>query len=114
MLDFFDAPSDQYTVVFTSNASGALKLVGEAFPFSTGGAYVLSEDAHNSIHGIRQFASAAGASVQYIPATCTGGIDEQTAKVRMQLFHSYISADEIANRTSYLRTVRKTGNRYLR
>jgi selenocysteine lyase/cysteine desulfurase len=28
--------SDEYTVIFTPNASGALKLVGEAYQFSKG------------------------------------------------------------------------------
>src|ERR1700730_9080174 len=33
VLDFFHASPDEYAVVFTSNASHALKLVGEAYPF---------------------------------------------------------------------------------
>ncbi len=36
ILDFFNASPDEYTVVFTGNASGALKLVGEAYPFAQG------------------------------------------------------------------------------
>ena len=74
MLDFFRAPPG-YAVVFTPNASGARKLVGEAFPFAKGGAYVLSADSHNSVHGIRKFAVARGAEVHYIDATDVGGCD---------------------------------------
>ena len=81
MLDFFRAPAG-YTVVFTANATGALKLVGEAFPFGPGGAYVLGADSHNSVHGIRTFAAAAGARVCYIPSTDVGGVDAEEAKVR--------------------------------
>ncbi|KAL1737618.1 hypothetical protein HDZ31DRAFT_21944, partial [Schizophyllum fasciatum] len=33
VLRFFNAPTDEYAVIFTPNASGALKLVGEAYPF---------------------------------------------------------------------------------
>lgn len=50
-LAFFDASPEDYTVVFTPNATGALKLVGEAFPFKKGGSYVLSADSHNSVRG---------------------------------------------------------------
>ena len=37
VLDFFNASPDEYTVVFTANASQALKLVGESYPFQPGG-----------------------------------------------------------------------------
>ena len=33
VLRFFNASPDEYDVVFTANASGALKLVGESYPF---------------------------------------------------------------------------------
>ncbi|MCX7028187.1 MAG: aminotransferase class V-fold PLP-dependent enzyme [Spirochaetes bacterium] len=66
VLEYFDADPDEYTVVFTQNASGALKLVGESYPFS-GGRYLLSFDNHNSVNGIREFARCHGASVTYLP-----------------------------------------------
>lgn len=65
---FFNAAEDDYEVVFTANASGALKLVGEAYPFSPGGALLLSYDNHNSVNGIREFARHKGAVVAYVPA----------------------------------------------
>ena len=64
---FFNAPEDEFEVVFTPNASGALKLVGEAYPFGPGGVYLLSYDNHNSVNGIREFAARKGAAVSYIP-----------------------------------------------
>ncbi|KAF9062911.1 PLP-dependent transferase [Rhodocollybia butyracea] len=67
VLKFFDAPQS-YTVVFTPNASGALKLVGEAYQFSRGDSFILCEDSHNSVNGIREFARRGEASVVYIPA----------------------------------------------
>jgi selenocysteine lyase/cysteine desulfurase len=67
VLDFFNASPEEYTVVFTTNASGALKLVGEAYPFGPGGRYLLSFDNHNSVNGIREFARRRGAQVTYIP-----------------------------------------------
>jgi selenocysteine lyase/cysteine desulfurase len=67
VLRFFGADREQYTVVFTANASAALKLVGEAFPFTTGSRFTLLEDNHNSVHGIRRYAEAASATVIYLP-----------------------------------------------
>lgn len=79
VLSFFQAPPE-YTVVFTTNATGALKLVGESFPFSGGSTYVLSADSHNSVHGIREFATVRGSRVCYIPSPPHGGIDPVLAK----------------------------------
>lgn len=67
VLRYFNASADEYTVVFTLNASGALKLVGEAFPFAPQGRLLLTFDNHNSVNGIREFARARGARVDYAP-----------------------------------------------
>jgi molybdenum cofactor sulfurtransferase len=64
---FFNAPEDEFEIVFTANASGALKLVGESYPFAPGGVFLLSYDNHNSVNGIREFAARRGAAVSYIP-----------------------------------------------
>jgi molybdenum cofactor sulfurtransferase len=69
ILEFFHAPPGLYTVVFTQNATAALKLVGEAYPFAAGGRFVLAFDNHNSVNGIREFACAGGAAVEYVPLT---------------------------------------------
>ena len=66
VLKFFNADPDEYIAVFTSNASGALKLIGESYPFANG-RYLLTFDNHNSVNGIREFAHARGAEVAYIP-----------------------------------------------
>jgi molybdenum cofactor sulfurtransferase len=67
VLKFFGADPAEYDVIFTGNASGALKLVGESYPFAKGGHYLLTFDNHNSVNGIREFAHARGAVVTYIP-----------------------------------------------
>ncbi len=64
---FFNAPESEFEIVFTANASGALKLVGEAYPFAPGGVFLLSYDNHNSVNGIREFAHAKGAVTTYVP-----------------------------------------------
>ena len=67
ILRFFNASPDDYAVVFTGNASQALKLVGEAYPFEAGGQLLLTFDNHNSVNGIREFDRARGARTRYIP-----------------------------------------------
>ncbi|MHB0972408.1 MAG: aminotransferase class V-fold PLP-dependent enzyme [Thermoanaerobaculia bacterium] len=69
VLRFLNAPSDEYTVVFTPNASGSLKLVGESYPFTSGDQFLLTFDNHNSVNGIREFDRARGAKTTYIPVT---------------------------------------------
>lgn len=69
ILRYFHTNADEYTAVFTANASGALKLVGESYPFTPGGLYALTFDNHNSVNGIREFAKTKGAAVHYIPLT---------------------------------------------
>jgi len=51
VLSHFRAPSE-YTVVFTANASAALKIVGEAYPFTGGSSLVIGADSHNSVRAL--------------------------------------------------------------
>ena len=67
VLSYFHASPEEYVVIFTPNASGALKLVGESYPFTQSGRYLLTFDNHNSVNGIREFAQAKGAPITYIP-----------------------------------------------
>ncbi|HEU4456628.1 MAG TPA: aminotransferase class V-fold PLP-dependent enzyme, partial [Longimicrobium sp.] len=66
VLRFFDADPAVYDLAFTANASGALRLVGEAFPFGPGSRFVLCADNHNSVNGIREFAARRGAEVRHV------------------------------------------------
>ena len=67
VLSYFNASPDEYIAIFTPNASGALKLVGEAYPFTPASHFVLTFDNHNSVNGIREFAKVKGAHVTYVP-----------------------------------------------
>jgi molybdenum cofactor sulfurtransferase len=67
VLRYFNAPAEDYILVFTQNASAALKLVGESFPFAPGSRYLLTFDNHNSVNGIREFARAKRALISYAP-----------------------------------------------
>ncbi|MDB4950641.1 MAG: cysteine desulfurase [Gemmatimonadetes bacterium] len=79
--EYFDADPAEYEVVFTPNATGALRLVGESFPFTAGSRYVLTADNHNSCNGIREYAHARGAGVDYVPLDA----DLRIANVRPHL-----------------------------
>jgi selenocysteine lyase/cysteine desulfurase len=67
VLRFLDADPAEYVVIFTANATGAIKLVAEGFPFGRGSHYVLAADNHNSVNGVREYAARAGATVTYLP-----------------------------------------------
>lgn len=67
ILSFFEADPGEYAVVFTANASHALKLVGESYPFGPGDLFLLTFDNHNSVNGIREFDRLRGARTLYVP-----------------------------------------------
>ena len=68
VLAFFCASPDEYVAIFTPNATGALRLVGEAYPFHADDRFLLTFDNHNSVNGIREFARARGAETTYVPS----------------------------------------------
>ncbi|GAA2007684.1 aminotransferase class V-fold PLP-dependent enzyme [Catenulispora subtropica] len=67
VLEHFGADPAEYAVVFTPNATGACRLVGEAFPFDKRSRLVLPLDNHNSVNGLREYARAGGARTVYVP-----------------------------------------------
>jgi selenocysteine lyase/cysteine desulfurase len=67
VLRYFNAPESDYACIFTPNATGALRLVGEAYPFGPGDRFLATFDNHNSVNGIREFARAKGADTAYVP-----------------------------------------------
>jgi selenocysteine lyase/cysteine desulfurase len=66
-LQFFGADPREYDVVFAANASGAMRILAEAFPFGAGSRLVLTADNHNSVNGLRVPAVERGADVHYVP-----------------------------------------------
>ena len=64
VLRYLHAPESEYACIFTPNASGAIRLVGEAYPFER---FLATADNHNSVNGLRQFARAKGAATAYVP-----------------------------------------------
>lgn len=64
ILDYFHA-GNEYDIIFTANASAAMKILGEAYPWDKATAYILARDNHNSVMGTREFAQRGGASLSY-------------------------------------------------
>lgn len=58
VLNFLNTNADEYSVIFTSGATDALKLVGESFCFGDGGAFVYLRDNHTSVLGMREIVQA--------------------------------------------------------
>ncbi len=72
VLAYFRARAGDYAVIFTPNATGACRLVGEAYPFRPRTPFVLTADNHDSVAGIREFARARGAVVRHVPLSAAG------------------------------------------
>jgi selenocysteine lyase/cysteine desulfurase len=81
-LAFFDADPDIYEVCFTANATAAIKLVAESYPFSVRRGLILSADNHNSVNGIREFARRAQAPVSVLPLDTELRLDGGPASLR--------------------------------
>lgn len=56
ILAFFNTNKDEYSVVFTSGATGALKIISESFPWEPNSEFWYSLYNHNSVLGIREIA----------------------------------------------------------
>ena len=55
VLDYCNASAKEYKCIFTSGATAALKLVGEAFPWSRESCFMYTTENHNSVLGIREY-----------------------------------------------------------
>lgn len=65
VISFFNA--EDYICVFTQNASGALKIIGESYPFNETSTFLILADNHNSVNGIREFCNAKRGTTKYVP-----------------------------------------------
>ncbi|XP_043688948.1 molybdenum cofactor sulfurase isoform X2 [Telopea speciosissima] len=61
VLDYFNASPGDYKCIFTSGTTAALKLVGEAFPWSRESSFMYTIENHNSVLGIKEYALDQGA-----------------------------------------------------
>ncbi len=65
-LRLLGADPREYTVCLTGNASAAIRIVAESFPFGHGSCLLLTADNHNSVNGIRAIAERRGGTVKYM------------------------------------------------
>lgn len=64
VLNFFDASPDDYSVVFTSNATAALRIASEMIAWGPGTEYWFFDESHTSVIGVRNVAKAHGSAVR--------------------------------------------------
>ncbi|XP_044504727.1 molybdenum cofactor sulfurase-like isoform X2 [Mangifera indica] len=62
VLDYCNASPKDYKCIFTSGATAALKLIGEAFPWSQNSCFMYTMANHNSVLGIREYTLSHGAA----------------------------------------------------
>ncbi|KAJ2767228.1 hypothetical protein GGI18_005839, partial [Coemansia linderi] len=62
LLGFFGTTSRDYALVFTANATAAIRLAGELTPMSKGGTFCYTSSAHTSVVGLRGIAAELGAA----------------------------------------------------
>ncbi|KAJ2713180.1 hypothetical protein H4R19_002382 [Coemansia spiralis] len=63
LLAFLGTSSEQYAVVFTANATAAIRLAFEIAPVTADGAFCFTRESHTSVVGIRGLAAARGIRV---------------------------------------------------
>ena len=66
VLRFFGVDASTHDVCFTANATAAIKLVAESYPFDATTTCALSVDNHNSVNGVREYARRAGAKIETV------------------------------------------------
>ncbi|KAJ1954973.1 hypothetical protein EC988_002140 [Linderina pennispora] len=66
LLQFLGASEKSYAVVFTANATAAIKLAGELAPMDDKGIFCYTQESHTSVVGVRKLASSRGIGV--VPA----------------------------------------------
>ena len=81
VLRLLDADPAEYDVCFAANASNAIRLVAEAFPWRADSQLALSSDNHNSVNGVREYARCAGATVRALPLDEELRLDDPSSRL---------------------------------
>lgn len=76
----FNTTANEYDVVFTTNATAALKLVAETFHFEQGGFYYCQEN-HTSILGMRELVATENIFVLTLEELLQESSDQSNAKL---------------------------------
>ena len=81
VLEYFGATAD-YDCIFTHNASGALRIIGDFYPMTS---LLLCADNHNSVTGLREAAKSRRVPWRYFPVDGDGQIQ---ADVFREMLHA--------------------------
>ena len=69
VLKFLGTTASEYSVIFTASATASLRLLAESFPWSSNSLYLYTRDNHNSVLGIRRWATHYGAKFRMVEAS---------------------------------------------
>ncbi|KAJ9562674.1 hypothetical protein OSB04_007834 [Centaurea solstitialis] len=86
VLKICNASPKEYKCIFTSGATAALKLVGEAFPWSSQSTFMYTIENHNSVLGIREYAlnkGAAALAIDFGEATESDTCKSTTSSIKV-------------------------------
>ena len=72
VLGHFCVSATTHDCIFTSGATASLKLIGESFPFTLGSKFKYAANCHNSVCGIREYASRNGATCIPVETNISG------------------------------------------
>ncbi|XP_073226054.1 molybdenum cofactor sulfurase isoform X4 [Cicer arietinum] len=94
VLDYCNASPKDYKCIFTSGATAALKLVGEAFPWSCNSNFMYTMENHNSVIGIRDTRYALGQGAAAIAVD----VEDVHTRIEGENFSTKISLHQIQRR----------------
>ncbi|CAO2815208.1 unnamed protein product [Amaranthus hypochondriacus] len=84
VLDYCNASAKEYKCIFTSGATAALKMIGEAFPWTSQSCFMYTMENHNSVVGIREYALCHGAAA--IAVDLDEFVDLDAASIEQKTF----------------------------
>ncbi|CAG8505089.1 15397_t:CDS:2 [Acaulospora morrowiae] len=93
ILQHFDANPEDYQVIFTPNATGAIKVAGEMFPWTNKTKFMYLRESHNSLVGLRRYAEEFGSRI-------TDSVDENRKKLNTNKSKYLVLLDAAAFLTS--------------
>ncbi|KAK9764960.1 hypothetical protein K7432_007088 [Basidiobolus ranarum] len=111
ILKYFEVSGNDYTVIFTQNATAAIKLAGEMFPWSKEqkSRFLYLREAHTSLVGLRASASASGAVCKPISQE---GLEEMFQSPSTQGNEDGILEEPVYNLLAYPAQCNFSGSRF--
>ena len=117
VINFFNA--DDYYCIFTQNASMALHLVAESYPFENNGHYLYCIDNHNSVNGIREYCSRNGGSHSYFTVNfddlsiandeLLSKLSESKAQNKLLAFPAQSNVSGVKHNLNYIKIAKELG-----